>query len=326
MATNLKSIKIDNVRSVFSSVSKNKTISRLDISEITGLSRVTVGKIADALILANILSEEKKVNNCAGRRAGMLSLSTDRVAIIGSVDENGAEISIYDLSLNLRESFSCTDNDDELVNILADASMAVLEKYGVDNCIGVSLIVSPTLDAKYFSDQFASFFPDMLVVSDVPVNLSAQYYSAGMGEEEMLLFIRAGSGYIHGTLFINNVKFARRGGRSVDFGAAVFPDGQTLSEKFSDDSGTEAHITLFANCICNAAMVILPDKVVVEIDSDCYREDIDRRIKECAVHRLGEESALKFSTVPADDDISSSYRGAMHCLFEKWLETFVLEG
>lgn len=325
MATNLKSIKIDNVRSVFSSVTKNKTISRLDISEKTGLSRVTVGKIADALIMANILSEEKKINNCAGRRAGMLSLNSDMVAVIASIDRDGAKILICDLSLGTRESFSSSNDDNELVNIVADASMSVLDKYGADNCIGVSIIVSPGLDEKHFSELFSSFFPGMIVTVNSPVSLSARYFSAGMGEDEMLIYVRAGIGHTHGTIYMNNSHFASRGARGVDFGKIVLSGGKTLEEKLADCTERDEQVAVFSDCMCNTAMVVLPDRVVIEMDGDCYSADIAESVNDCARRRLGEREAEGFSIIKADADISSAYRGAMHSLFEKWLESFVLE-
>lgn len=255
----------------------------------------------------------------------MLSLNGDRVVIIAAIDSDRAKIRICDLSLGVRESFFSSNDDNELINIVADASMSVLDKYGADNCIGVSAIVSPELDAKYFSELFTSFFPGMLVTVNSPVSLSALSYSAGMGEEEMLIYVSAGAERTHGTIFMNNSHFSNRGARGVDFGKVVFPGGETLEEKLAECTDPAERVALFSDCMCNTAMVVLPDKVIIEIDGDCYSDEIAGSIRDCARRRLGEESAKKFSIINADAQLPSAYLGAIHNLFEKWLESFVLE-
>ncbi|MBE6599562.1 MAG: hypothetical protein E7638_08985 [Ruminococcaceae bacterium] len=46
----LQSIKWESVRSIFSIIAERDTVSRAEIAEGTGLSLVTVGKAADALL------------------------------------------------------------------------------------------------------------------------------------------------------------------------------------------------------------------------------------------------------------------------------------
>lgn len=45
----LRSIKYESIKAIFTSIADSEKISRAEISEKTGLSLVTIGKIADAL-------------------------------------------------------------------------------------------------------------------------------------------------------------------------------------------------------------------------------------------------------------------------------------
>lgn len=324
MAVNLKSIKIENVKSVFSSVAAHTVASRLSISEETGLSRVTVGKIADALILENILTEEKKINNSAGRRAGMLSLSSDKVAVVGAIGENGVRILIYDIGMNPCAAFECSLDDDELVNLLADASMTILDKYGADNCIGISLIISDNLDGAHYKEMFASFFPDMMVYTDSPMNLSAQHYASESDEDELLLYISVGREHVRGSFAMKNRLPIYRDGHSSDLGATVSTDGKRLIDELNCTSDRETCTKMIAQCICNVALVILPTSAVIEMDERYYYDSIENDIKRYSkdISSVGVMDNLRI--IPSDPECTSQYQGALCVLFDKWLDSFVL--
>ncbi|MBQ8208752.1 MAG: winged helix-turn-helix domain-containing protein [Clostridia bacterium] len=71
------SIKNENTLAIFDEISRADGISRADISERTGLSLMTVGKVADTLTHEGIIIQAKPATGSAGRRAGMLTLSED---------------------------------------------------------------------------------------------------------------------------------------------------------------------------------------------------------------------------------------------------------
>ena len=55
----LKSIKYESIKAIINSISEADRISRAEISEKTDLSLVTVGKIADALLERNVVTQIK---------------------------------------------------------------------------------------------------------------------------------------------------------------------------------------------------------------------------------------------------------------------------
>ncbi len=92
-------IKNENTRAIFGEIAGAKGISRASISEKTGLSLMTVGKVADMLTKEGLVTQVKPARGSAGRRAGMLAIS-DKFFIL-TMDISGAKFraSILDMSL-----------------------------------------------------------------------------------------------------------------------------------------------------------------------------------------------------------------------------------
>ena len=79
---NLSSIKKESVRAIFHAITGKDQISRAEIAELTGLSLMTVGKVVDALLERHVIIQSKEIKNMAGRRAGLVSLNTDKFFMI----------------------------------------------------------------------------------------------------------------------------------------------------------------------------------------------------------------------------------------------------
>ena len=73
----LSDIKKDNTRKVLDAIARKKYISKLEISEITGLSLMTVGKIVNSLGACGIITRSKNTSQKAGRHAELLRIRHD---------------------------------------------------------------------------------------------------------------------------------------------------------------------------------------------------------------------------------------------------------
>ena len=94
----LKSIKWESIKAIFNSISAAEKISRADISAETGLSLMTVGKVADALLNMHIVSQAKASAGTAGRRAGMLSINSTPYAVILDLTSPNFHMSVINFS------------------------------------------------------------------------------------------------------------------------------------------------------------------------------------------------------------------------------------
>ena len=100
---NLKTIKWESVKSIFGAIASAEQISRAQISEITGLSLVTVGKVADALLDMDMITQEKQIKVTAGRRAGLLAINKEKFVLILDLSSRVFRFSVLNLRLELLE-------------------------------------------------------------------------------------------------------------------------------------------------------------------------------------------------------------------------------
>ena len=330
MELNLKSIKTENVKSVALCFSPGRMVSRAEISAKTGLSLVTVGKIADALISRGVLLEEKKVGQGAGRRAGWLMINPDKILITVETCKTNAVIKLRRLNLDLLEKHNVDaadikEFDEKLTDALAEVSMMVLQSYGADACLGVVVMTDSVSDRAKYSSLVGSFFPDMIVCADSAVNLSAMFASYGSPPDDIVLFVSVGNEAVHGAFVSNHKLIMRRDGRSVNFGDTLFPDGERFIDKLRHAPDKDKYVSLIVDCICNTARIILPDSVSIEIENDCYFDGIEEKIKSSVAETLGFETGTTLSIALADHENGSAYGGAMLTVCSRWLESFTLE-
>ncbi|MBE6561467.1 MAG: hypothetical protein E7662_10120, partial [Ruminococcaceae bacterium] len=104
----LRSIKWESIKSIFYSIAFSDKISRADISAQTGLSLMTVGKVADALLDMHVIVQNKESRNSAGRRAGMLSVAADHYAVILDLTNRDFRMTVINIRLEVLEKFHYT--------------------------------------------------------------------------------------------------------------------------------------------------------------------------------------------------------------------------
>lgn len=159
----LRSIKYESIKAIFTSIADSEKISRAEISEKTGLSLVTIGKIADALLDLDIISQVKEVRPQAGRRAGMLSVNENKFALILDFTSYEFRYAVLDLRLSMTEKSQYQYRneltfEENLGCFLAETKAAIDTKLSLENCFGIGIAVS----GPYNSDS------DRVISSRVP--------------------------------------------------------------------------------------------------------------------------------------------------------------
>lgn len=93
-----ESMKKENVLAVFEAVADSSCATRSEIADETGLSTVTVGKAAEALVDADILRLTISQKKGVGRKAERLSINRERVFIVMDISGYYMEMFVYNLS------------------------------------------------------------------------------------------------------------------------------------------------------------------------------------------------------------------------------------
>ncbi len=173
----LGSIKRDSIRRVFACIKKKELISRLEISKETGLSLMTVGKIADALADKNIIIQQKGTTGSVGRKASYISLYKDNFALVLDLSEKTPSFAIVNIGGEVlySEKFN-TDGDTSIQSFFERAKTYADMNYLLDPCMGVGVIAN---ENTHFEQEFQAVFKKAPDVTSTSVRAKAALRIAG---------------------------------------------------------------------------------------------------------------------------------------------------
>ena len=101
----LTQVKQQNMSAVLRAIWEHGPISRVELSERTGLTSGTMTNLAHDLLKAGILREEAAETSGVGRRRMLLSFNKDQLRLIGvDIGRSGFEVVLADLAGNVLES------------------------------------------------------------------------------------------------------------------------------------------------------------------------------------------------------------------------------
>ncbi|MBQ7301825.1 MAG: ROK family transcriptional regulator [Clostridia bacterium] len=146
---NLSSIKKESVRAIFNAITGKDQISRAEIAEITGLSLMTVGKVVDALLERHVIIQSKEIKNMAGRRAGLVSLNTDKFFMIIDLTSRNMSMTVMDIALNIVDKITYEYNGDfyyeeNLYIFMKNVKIYILRKLDMAEAAGIGVVLPGT--------------------------------------------------------------------------------------------------------------------------------------------------------------------------------------
>lgn len=142
-----------NIRAVFSAVADAGKASRAAISAHTGLSLMTVGKIADALVDAGALCQAKSGEITPGRKARMLACDPAKELLLLDLTVKNFRFSVLDLSFQVHHDTRHTYDDgmlceENLLFFLRQALMGYITSKRSIDFIGMTVLLPGTYDAE----------------------------------------------------------------------------------------------------------------------------------------------------------------------------------
>lgn len=162
----LKAIKKENAKKVLEVIARNKHITKLEISNETGLSLMTVGKIVSMLGAGGIILHSKNNSQKVGRRAEVLRVRHDWLIPVFEIASRIFKFYITDLEGNILEKieYRCIDNPDyianEFIGFLHKTVEVIKSKYKHKKALGVGVSVAGIYDTE--KDQImATMMPEL---------------------------------------------------------------------------------------------------------------------------------------------------------------------
>ena len=297
----LRSIKYESIKAIFTSIADSEKISRAEISEKTGLSLVTIGKIADALLDLDIISQVKEVRPQAGRRAGMLSVNENKFALILDFTSYEFRYAVLDLRLSMTEKSQYQYRneltfEENLGCFLAETKAAIDTKLSLENCFGIGIAVSgpynsdsdrvissrvPELCTISLERTVAKHFPGMIIRIDSQVNAAAKSNITHVDnyKEKNIVYWYIGNSYVCGAYLVGGNLILGKDKHACQFGAMRFSDGETLEGKLEKCDDIEAYADTLSSAVGTVIRILSPHLLIIEYDAKFVCSDIIPLIK-----------------------------------------------
>lgn len=341
----LKSIKYESIKAIFTSIADAEKISRAAISEKTDLSLVTVGKIADALLDMNIICQVKEIKPQAGRRAGLLSVNNDKVALILDISTYDFSITILNLHLCLVEHTHYTykpdiSYSDNLNHFCSEALGLIKRKYDMADCFGVGVALpgpynpetdttmslrTPELCDIKVRETVSRYFTDVPLLIDSQINAAAKSNVScieGYGKKNILYWY-VGKSYVCGAYLVGGELILGKDRRACDFGRLIARRGMTLDDLIALTCDETACAEAITGAVYNVIKTINPHTLIMEFDVDYCCDNLLDLIRERLISNYG----MTESDVPemsrACCRFRNSHRGLTMGLRELWLDKLV---
>lgn len=347
---NLKTIKWESVKSIFNAIAGAEQISRARISDITGLSLVTVGKVADALLDMDIITQEKQVKVTAGRRAGLLNINKDKFVLNLDFSSRVFRFSVINLKLELLEKTRHTyDNDrfyeENLHSFLSETAQHIRSNYEMENCFGIGVSLPgrydnqndavlaariPEMEAIPIRSVIETYFPGYPVFLEASENVAALSNIAAIPDymDKNILYWFLGEETTTGALLVNGSFIHGSRQQPCDFGHIVLPDGTLLGNALRNCQTPEEITDVISGSLHNIIQIIAPDTIILECERlQPYPEARDRVVP-LVKEILCEKYQYSQDTLP-DIKITCckfrhSHRGLSMRLREMWIDQVLL--
>ena len=270
----------ENLYTCFAALCENAPMTRGDLAKATDLSIMTTGKIADAMIDCDILTEKKHPCTGAGRRPGTLRFAGKPSFLVLNVSSRRFSAHVLSPSMEYKEICVHDYNDifpydDNLLIFLnavrrgcnatkeAIPYLAVITAPNEDKrqCITRSLSISPR-SLQHMLDFIAKIMrrPCDFIIDDITAaqhyfNALTEYQNVGCGAFISLSDMMYAAVWMRGNLLCPRV---------CRIGELMMPGRKRIADALADAFSTEDAIEPTAYAISSLETFFTPDTVVLE--------------------------------------------------------------
>lgn len=341
----LKTIKYESIKSIFASIADSDKISRAEISEKTGLSLVTVGKIADALLETNIICQVKEIKSQAGRRAGVLSVNESKFALILDLTAYDFKFAVLDLRMrqlnkNIHTYKTGLSFSENLNLFLGETASYINRKYRINDCIGIGIAVPGIYDSKSdvalsskipelgsvrLNAAVSNYFSDVPIIIGSHTNAAAKYNIEHVSDykDKSILYWYVSANYVSGAYAVDGQLICGKNAHVCDLGSILVHEDLTLEDKISLSKNQEDCAIAIAPTMFNVLKILNPHTVIMEFETNYSSDKIMPIIKDTLTkkYRMKQDDLPEF--IKAFSGFSSSHRGLALNLREIWLDRIV---
>ncbi|MBE6569154.1 MAG: ROK family transcriptional regulator [Ruminococcaceae bacterium] len=344
---NSVNIRYENVKAIFQAIAGSGEISRAEIASAADVSLVTAGKTADALLDVGILKQQKEIRATAGRRAGRLTINTDKFALVLDLSDKRFVFSVTDLALQTVESFTHTYRteqlyEDNLRDFLSSAADHIYTKYDLTDCFGFGISLPgvyheaddcitdariPELNHIRIGALLAEQFPMLPVYAEENTKLSALSNVSVIPDylHKNVLYWFVGKADSAGAFLMHGNFLDASPGRACDFGQIVLPAGNTVGTALQRCRKPEEFAAVLAMPVHSCLQILAPHVIMLEFETldNCVSvvPELCRILHEKYHHRydrMPDILALHYEN-------RQSHRGLVMQMRSRWLERIIFD-
>ena len=282
-------IRNENIIAIFNEIAASDGISRAEISERTGLSLMTVGKVADIMTHEGIVGQAKPATGNAGRRAGMLTLLDGHFILSLDISGESFRATALNLALVPFDSISYRYNnslspEDNLIIFYREACSLLMKHLMSKKLVGMGICIPGDYDAENDTVRAQSakhlaglkiaatlksatgLSPDRIMNSNEATAISV-LSSLSPEDSGCTVNLSLDSG-AYGCITIGGDLLHR----PSDFESLICENGRTLSYNLSDINDEEELCREIASALKPVISVICPDSVFISASERAYTE------------------------------------------------------
>lgn len=338
-------IKWENTHAFFDAVAEAGAISRAEIAARTGLSLMTVGKIADSLDACGIMSQEKDERVLAGRTARLVSCRPEWHILILDLTSPQYRLTVLDLACKIVEEIEYPYDDalfceENLVLFLKNLPLYQMQPADPAFCIGAGVLLPGAYDAEHdrmIGAHLPIFVPlnprktlePLLPAPQITLSsdVQAAAMSAGMGidgadSEDNLLWISLDRP-VSGALVMGGRPLLGAHRCGGQFGEMAVGTNFTLNEAMLTLTDPTERGTAVAVALHALISALDPASVHLESRSLIFDEVFLGALRS-RLEQLNADRAIPLPPIVTDTrDVFSPVRGLASSIRESWLHDMI---
>lgn len=264
------------VTAVLDAVTRCGEISRAELSELTGFSRVTVGKAVEQLCSIGMVKQYKKDRGSAGRKAEVCLLDTSRGMLIFDLSGQNTAVRICDTALRTVKEY--VSESRELAEAFIGGFGEFVEIFG-DGLLGIGCIVSDGSSGEYAAiiREALGHDPEVLLEASTAYAIadSCRFDYSGAA-----FFVRVfAQGEISGTVMYRDIPYLGAHGRAGRF------------------AGVIGSVDEIPNKLAEAAMIVDPELIHIACEDESIADGLREKLVDAVSAFSGSDEPVADITV-----------------------------
>jgi len=331
----------EHLLSSFSVIADNPGITRSALAEMTSLSLMTAGKIADILCRLGAVTQTAASASRAGRHSQCLRVSGNRYAVILNLTSRNFDAVFMDLNLSeiLRHTHPYSEDfyfEENWQMFLSEVLLLTKRMENMGECIGIAACVPGTYDPDtdrtnspcfpawnrlsvrgYIAQVFAH--RNIIVQAASHAGAAAVLPSVSDAQNKTVLYCRIDKHALSGAVVHGGAVRSGAHGTAGDLGAMAVQGGQTLSSAIAQHTLPAEWAADTAHALYNAICLLDPDCIAIDSTLPGDSAHLVHMIREILTDRFRLPAGREPQWITVPDGQCPPDRGLCMALREAWL-------